>query len=70
MKIKYRALRACRLYIEAVKTEPGLKSRFCAKVWGFSDIGVLTFDEARGFIDQIIDNASEAERRNERNACH
>ena len=70
MKIKDRALRACRLYIEAVKTDHGLKSRLCAKVWGFSDIGVLTFDEAVAFIEQIIDNASESERRNDRNACN
>lgn len=69
-KIKDKALKQCRLYAECALLHPELKDRFCAKVWGFTDIGVLTFDEAVAFIDQIIDNASEAERRNDCNACN
>lgn len=70
MKIKERATKICETYAQLVKTEPDLRYRMCAKVWAFSDIGILTIPEAIKFVDMIIDNASEAERRNKRNECN
>ena len=63
MKIKDRAIRMCETYAQVVKNDPEFKTRTLAKVWAFSDIGVLTFEEVIHYIDMITDSANEAERR-------
>lgn len=63
MKIRDKVIKQCKLYAECALHDPELKHRLCVKIWAFQDIGILSFDEALTYIDVIMDNAREAERR-------
>ena len=65
-KIRDKAIKQCKLYAECALHDPELKHRLCAKIWAFQDIGILSFAETLAFIDAIMDNAREAERRSKK----